>query len=248
MDDRLGNQLERLDEYLQPSDEFLLRREPETPPLYRSQTDVAKPPRRPRALALVALVSVMSIAALVISRLQQTPPAATTAISPAAVGPTHLPISSPSNPQIKTVTSGGQLCAGGGTTTSLAALDSAKLPFDLWLPNSQEANASSVTQVLRCSDNAVAMRFASGLSVVEDTNAFPDPKATWEQLAAQDPSYTSVANVHDAPALLIDPSKSPVPIQGSVTLILGGTRVVVIGDGKAAISTLEDVASSLYPS
>jgi hypothetical protein len=80
--------------------------------------------------------------------------------------------------------------------------------------------------------------------VWEEANDIPDPAASWKALAEQDLD-TSVGTVQGQPAALIDPAKSPSGADGSVTVVLSGTWVVVEGNGQIAIEDLARVAESL---
>jgi len=91
------------------------------------------------------------------------------------------------------------------------------------------------------------MHFTSGIVVLQEADSIGDPARAWQRLANQDSVDTSVGTVQGEPAALIDPAKSNGGALGSVTVVLGGTIVWVVGDGTLSISDLVRVADSLRP-
>jgi hypothetical protein len=117
----------------------------------------------------------------------------------------------------------------------------ANSPFDVLLPHVPLANASSVTHVWNCPAD-VTEQFASGISIEFEHNTIADPGAAWRGLAASDPVEASVGSVQGKPAALIKPSATAV---GSVTVVLSDTILWVVGNGRASLDDLVDVADSL---
>jgi hypothetical protein len=89
----------------------------------------------------------------------------------------------------------------------------------------------------------VILAFKSGLSLVERANPFKDPNSTWEAMAKDSPNDTTVGTIQGQPAAFIDPAKFTG--KGSVSVVLDGTEVVVIGSGEQTLSEIAQVAESL---
>jgi hypothetical protein len=117
----------------------------------------------------------------------------------------------------------------------------ANSPFDVLLPHVPLANPSSLTHVWNCRSN-VTEQFASGIHIEFEHNRIADPGASWRGLAASDPTEASVGSVQGQPAALIKPSATAV---GSVTVVLGDTILWVVGNGRASLDDLVDIADSL---
>ena len=144
----------------------------------------------------------------------------------------------------------GQPCSVSGDRTSLDAA-AAGTGYQLLAPHdpiADTASPDSLIGVWRCAGDGVEMAFASGITVVQEANTITDPATAWQRLAREDSADTSVGTVQGQPAALIDPAKSTGNALGSVTVVIDGTIVWVIGDGHIPISDLMRVAESLQPS
>ena len=116
------------------------------------------------------------------------------------------------------------------------------------MPHDALADTSSLSQPWKCGETEILLEFASGISVMENTNYIADPAAAWAALAKKDPSYTFVGNVLGQPAAFIDPDKSPGGTAlGSVTFVDGDVWIVVVGNGQLSLDDLRRVAGSMRP-
>jgi len=125
---------------------------------------------------------------------------------------------------------------------------SASAGYGLLVPFDELADAASegsIVGVWRCGGGEFEMRFRSGIVFLQEGNRIADPARAWEGLAKQDPVDTSVGTVQGHPAALIDPAKSMGGALGSVTVVIGGTIVWVVGDGLIPVTDLVRVADSL---
>jgi len=126
----------------------------------------------------------------------------------------------------------------------------AQAGYQLLAPHDSLADSSSggsFTGIWQCAGREFEMHFTSGIVVLQKADSIGDPARAWQRLANQDSVDTSVGTVQGEPAALIDPAKSNGGALGSVTVVLGGTIVWVVGDGTLSISDLVRVADSLRP-
>jgi hypothetical protein len=125
---------------------------------------------------------------------------------------------------------------------------SASAGYQLLVPHDPLADAGSggaTIGIWSCGGGEFEMRFRSGITLLQEANSISDPAKAWEGLAKQDPVDTSVGTVQGQSAALIDPAKSAGGALGSVTVVLGGTIVWVVGDRLIPLSDLVRVADSL---
>jgi hypothetical protein len=143
----------------------------------------------------------------------------------------------------------GQPCIASGDRTSLDTA-AAGTGYQLLVPHDSMADAASSDSLIgvwRCPGDGVEMAFASGITLTQEANTFSDPGKAWQRLADEDSADTSVGTVQGQPAALIDPAKSIGGALGSVTVVIDGTIVWVVGTGHVAIADLVRVADSLQP-
>jgi hypothetical protein len=138
-----------------------------------------------------------------------------------------------------------QPCGGNGTSLSLATA-SGTVPYKILVPQDAAASAASMTHLWKCQGTEVEMQFASGINILLDQNTIQDPAKAWSDMAAAQPTDTSVGTVRGQPAALIDPAADPTGgISGSVSVVDGNMWIVVEGNGRIPLATLERVANSL---
>jgi len=140
-------------------------------------------------------------------------------------------------------------CEVADNLTTLEAA-SAQAGYQLLAPHDVLADSSpggSLTGIWQCGGREFEMHFTSGIVVLQEANSIGDPARAWQRLANQDSVDTLVGTVQGEPAALIDPAKSKGGALGSVTVVLGGTIMWVVGDGTLSISDLVRVADSLRP-
>ncbi len=111
------------------------------------------------------------------------------------------------------------------------------------MPSDTLAGLSSLTGVSKCSSTEIVLQFQSGIKIYLDQNQISNPSATWQAMAADSPSDTSVGTALDVPAALIRPT--PGQTNGSVSFVTNGTWVVVEGNGAISLDALVPVANSL---
>jgi len=138
-------------------------------------------------------------------------------------------------------------CGGLGAQTTLSQVMAAGRPFTIYVPSDPLANASNVASVWSCPGTELEFQYSSGINIYTDVNGFSNPARAWQAMADQDPNDTTVGTVLGQPAALIDPAKSSSGANGSVSLVLGGTRIVVEGNGQIPLADLVRVSSSLQP-
>ena len=139
----------------------------------------------------------------------------------------------------------GDPCDRFGQPTDLAT--ASKVGYTLFAPHdslADPASPASLTGVRTCPGGEVEMKFSSGVTVIQEVNGISDPGKAWQRLASADPTSTSVGAVQGQPAALIQPGQGAM---GSVTVVLDGTIVWVVGDGQISITDLQRVAQSLQP-
>jgi hypothetical protein len=119
--------------------------------------------------------------------------------------------------------------------------------YRVWLPASDQTDIGAVRQVWSCAGGRMVVAYQSGVRVYLDRYDGVDAASTWREAADQS-SDSSVATVAGQPALLIDPGKdSAGEANGSVSLVEGGTLVVVEGNGRMPLDRLVAIAGSLRP-
>jgi hypothetical protein len=137
-------------------------------------------------------------------------------------------------------------CGGGEAKPESLAEASQSAGFQVLVPSDALASPDSLASTNECAGGSLVLSFKSGLSVIERANTFKDPSSTWEAMAKDSPGDTSVGTIQGQPAAFIDPAKFGA--KGSVSLVLEGTSVVVVGSGDQTLSQLTEVAQSLKPS
>jgi hypothetical protein len=138
-------------------------------------------------------------------------------------------------------------CGYPGQKVSMTELQAA-MPYQLVLPNTDDASPSSVSAVWQCSKTEAVIVFQSGASLMTDTNTFANPTESLTSFVQSDPSEATVGDVLGQTAAVIDPSKDPAgQALGSVTFVLDDTWVCLVGNGKLSADALVGTANSIRP-
>lgn len=117
-------------------------------------------------------------------------------------------------------------------------------PFEVLMPDHDTARESSLKNVWRCHDAALALEFSSGTVVYLSRNTYKDPDAVWRSMAERYREF-SVGTVRGVSAALADPALATGKAEGGVDLVEGGVRITVSGTGEIPLATLREVAESL---
>ncbi len=133
----------------------------------------------------------------------------------------------------------------GGERVSLsAALDQA--PYSVALPEETLANGNDLVAAWDCPGDATLLEFSSGVSLQMSENTIVDPKASWENLANENPKIYSVGTIGSNPASLIDPDGDPKDdAEGGVIFVVDGVHVVLLGNGEIPLKDLVVAAEAL---
>ncbi len=227
MDDSLQHALARLDALQAPP----------TLRIKRTHTSGAVPMlRRPRRLVVVSVAAGLAFLAVVSLALIR-------ASSPESVSPQPHGGEAPIGGKRTTLQTAGP-CGGPATAYSLAQAK-ASLPYQPLVPSDTLAALSSLTGISKCPSTEIVLQFQSGIKIYLDQNGISNPSATWQAMAADSPSDTSVGTAHGVPAALIRPT--PGQANGSVSFVTSGTWVVVEGNGEFPLDALVRIANSLQP-
>jgi hypothetical protein len=122
----------------------------------------------------------------------------------------------------------------------------AEAPYSVTLPDSTLVSADMVAGVWDCPGDTTRIEFSTGLTLSLQRNTIKDPAASWERLARDDPTTTSVGDINGSPANLIDPETDPThTAEGAAVWVVNGVHVVLIGNGKVPLAEIVTAAEAL---
>jgi hypothetical protein len=120
------------------------------------------------------------------------------------------------------------------------------LSYSMVMPHDALANSSTLAQSVQCNQTWIINEFASGVQVYAEKSQIADPLTNWQAAAANDAEEASFTYVDGQPALLIDPAADPShEALGSVTFVLSGTQVTILGTGKLPLDRLVAIGNTV---
>lgn len=118
-----------------------------------------------------------------------------------------------------------------------------QLGAKLLLPSEPNANSSNVKTVAVCpGGDQIIVVFNNGVWVFRMPN--PGSAPDWKSFAANDPNEAKVGSVNGRSALIITPSQTQ-DRRGSVTVVVNGVQLVVVGNTTLSADELIRIAESV---